>query len=126
MKGLYKGKYIIAIYDENDDLIEVACKPEELKFFKNKRYLLPSLNRYLRTNTSPKHTKLYFIDCTEKHDDIFAEEDEIFLDFVKSELFKTQRELAKELGVSLGTYRKYKNNGTLYKLEDKIRRKHDD
>lgn len=94
MKGLYKGRYLIAIYDENDNLIDVGCNPKELLTYKSK-YSYSAINLALRRGNN----RMYLIDVTEKHEDIFAEEDEIFLDFVK-ETNKTAKQRAEELGMS--------------------------
>ena len=55
--------------------------------------------------------KVFLIDCLEKHDDVFKEEDEIFLE----ENLGTDRKmeiLAQKLGISKRTAYRYKKRGT--------------
>jgi hypothetical protein len=98
MKGLYKGKYLIAIYDENDNLIDVGCNPKELLTFSSEN----PYSLFMRALKRRKN-RVYLIDVTEKQEDIFAEEDEVFLDFVK-ETHKTAKQRAKELGMNYGSF----------------------
>lgn len=81
MNGLYKGKYIIAIYDKDDRFIDVACLPSELITYANKSAAKSLISRIC--NGWVTSNKIYLIDVTEKQEDIFEEEDELFLDFVK-------------------------------------------
>lgn len=107
--NLYKGRYLIAVYDKDDYLIDVACSVKELKNISKKRSVYSSISRNIH-HKSPVH-KYHLIDCLEKHNDIFAEEDEIFLksDFLEH---KTIQQIAKELGISERTlYRKQKALG---------------
>lgn len=112
MKGFYKGKYLIAIYDKNDMLVDVVCLPKELSKYKNpeiaKQYISNVFNGRL------PGTNIYFIDVTEKHDDIFAEEDNLFL--VEEEFYrkKSINETLSKLGISKSKYQKYK---TILKFE---------
>ena len=82
MKGLYKGKYIIAVYDKNGILIEVACSPKELRYYANYKVCRSTLSRISRGLVT--NNRVHLIDVTEKHDDIFSEEDEAFIDFMKN------------------------------------------
>jgi hypothetical protein len=121
MKGLYKDKYIIAFYDEDDYLKDVGAKIKELHSCKTHK----SIHSYISSCFAGRipYKRLYFIDVTEKHNDIFAEEDEIFLQFIKDNYKKTDKEIAASLGVSYRTYMRYKSKGTLHKLEDKLKNK---
>lgn len=74
---LYKGKYLIAIYDKDERLVAVATKPSELKKIMNKASFYSGISRKKHKHRPMKH--IFLIDCLEKHNDIFAEEDEIFL-----------------------------------------------
>lgn len=76
--GLYNGKYLIAIYDKNDRPICVGGRVTDLTM----KYIA----RKLKHPTS--NYTIHLIDCFEKHNDIFAEEDEIFL----KELFAEQQQ----------------------------------
>ena len=76
MLRLYKGRYLIAVYDKNDRFVDCATSIMQLKMFKsNSVYSQISRNQFF----SMRKYKVYLIDCLEKHDDVFAEEDEIFL-----------------------------------------------
>lgn len=103
---LYKGRYLIAVYDKDDYLIDVACSVKELKCPTKKSSVYSSISRNVH-HKSPTH-KYYLIDCLEKHNDIFAEEDRIFLESLPPKK-QTLKEIAKEMGVSERTlYRKKK------------------
>ena len=73
--SLYKGKYLVALYDQKDECVCVGSSLDELSLGKNYIYWLVHQAK-LGKNT---HYKLHLIDCTEKHNDIFAEEDDIFM-----------------------------------------------
>lgn len=113
MKGLYKGKYLIAIYDKDDYLLDVVTTPEDFRFG-NKDTLRSELSRKLKNIDTNK--KIHLIDCTEKHSDIFAEEDKIFLKYVKQTRKKTAEEKAKELGINVRTY--YRREALKKKLNE--------
>lgn len=87
---LYKNRYLIAIYDKNDNLIDVACNPKELVGYKHP-YSMISHIYHGKANTN----KIYLIDCLEKHNDCFSHEDKLFLDFVTSKKQVTNTEMAK-------------------------------
>lgn len=80
MKGLYKGKYIIAVYDKDGFLIDVACSPSQLNCFKNKKTARVYISHIAAGYTS---NYIYLIDVTEKNNDVFAEEDQMFLKHIK-------------------------------------------
>ena len=113
MKGLYKGRYLIAVYDRNDYLVDVGLSVKELHCVKRITHQMFSKT----THGGYQSRKYYLIDCLEKHDDIFAEEDEIFLQEINR--IPTCAEEAKRLGVNIRTYFRHKAKGTLYKLENK-------
>ena len=121
MKGLYKGKYIIALYDEDDYLKDVGAMTSELCCFENYNYMHSHICHCFAGRRTDK--RLYFIDVTKKYNDIFAEEDEIFLQFIKDNYKKTDAEIAASLGVSYRTYMRYKSKGILHKLENKLKNK---
>lgn len=77
MQKLYRGKYLIAIYDSNDELVEVAGDPRELKMFKNEKTARSVISRAFTHRQCPK--KIFFIDVFDTEDDVFAEEDKEFL-----------------------------------------------
>lgn len=128
MNGLYRGNYIVAVYDDNNDLIDVGCYPSELNtIWKNGS----SANSYISRvfNGKIKDKRIHFIDVTKRQDDIFAEEDELFLEYVmKNRNYAagdidrpTSKSEADRLGVSIRTYFRHKAKGTLYKLEKKLK-----
>lgn len=102
--NFYKGRYLIAIYDKEDRLIDVASTMKELRVV-NKETAHSYLS-YHKNNKSNKH-KYYLIDVFEKHNDIFEEEDKLFLEmFDKPHI--TLKEIALQLGITERTlYRKY-------------------
>lgn len=79
---LYKGRYLIALYDKDDMLVDVGISPFDLltcsvrphSFYENVSKGRNSIFGYT----------IHLIDCLEEHDDIFSEEDKIFLDETKS------------------------------------------
>lgn len=96
MKDLYKGKYLIAIYDKNDNFIDVQQRREYLG---KRKY---QFNRYKGSQYS-----YHLIDCTEEHDDVFAYEDKVFLEWVKANHKETVREKAKRIGKGWRTIHRY-------------------
>ena len=75
---LYKGRYLIAIYDIHDRFVE--CSNALNNFLHFTEVQVVSMTRKDRRDTQQhKYYKAYLIDCLEPHDDCFAEEDEIFL-----------------------------------------------
>ena len=120
MKGLYKGKYLIAIYDKEDRLIDVACNVNELTHYKNSNTAWSIIGHVQRG--SIKSDGIYLIDVTEKHNDIFSEEDELFLKWFNEERKPNNKEVCEKLGISQATYYNHKKNGTLYILENKLKR----
>lgn len=104
MKGLYKGKYLIAVYDDEGYLLDVACSPSELSCFgdRDKNIIMSYISHIANGSTISR--KIFLIDVTEKYNDIFAEEDKLFLDFVNETRKKTKREKAQILGMSARGY----------------------
>lgn len=90
MKKLYKNRYLIAIYDNNDNLIEVAENPRELLFLKNRPEPYAFIKNFLDKRKNPTTFTIHLIDVYEKHNDIFVEEDKIFLNIVKKSIKSQQ------------------------------------
>lgn len=117
---LYKGRYLIALYDKNDMLVDVGINPYDLKCTKAPNSLYQNI---CRERYSLFGYTLHFIDCLEIHDDIFKEEDELFLkqyaDFVGKDLDtdKKMEQKAKKLGVSKRTAYRLKAKGKLKEPE---------
>ena len=118
MLRLYKGRYLIAVYDNNDQFVDCATSIMQLKMFKSKSvYSQISRNQFF----SMRKYKIYLIDCLEKHDDVFAEEDEIFLQDLQCYKSKTDiyKSLAEKYGKSLRTIQRLVSKGKI-KIEDEL------
>ena len=113
---LYKGRYLIALYDKNDMLVDVGINPYDLKCTKAPHTLYENI---CRGRYSLFGYTLHFIDCLEIHDDIFKEEDELFLkqyaDIVGKDFAMTKKmeQEAKKLGISKRTAYRWKAKGKL-------------
>ena len=93
MKGLYKERYLIAIYDNKDNLISVGGIPRDIySDYNSQEYnsLYIRLQRILKDKdiNQNRGTKVFLIDCFEEHQDIFNYEDKEFLEFMKQEQHK--------------------------------------
>ena len=114
---LYKGRYLIALYDKDDMLVDVGINPFDLltcSFRPQSLYENVSRGR----NSIFGYT-IHLVDCLEQHDDIFAEEDKIFLDEFLNSLtgeYSIEERIvakAKELGISKRTAYRWKAQGKL-------------
>ena len=97
MDNFYKGKYLIAIYDKEDNLLDVGWNIRDLN---KKNYSFCALNKEVkrrRKRMKPQRYVLHLIDVTEKHNDIFREEDREFLKFWQRTKRKSEREKREEL-----------------------------
>lgn len=110
---LYRGRYLIALYDKNDILVDVATLPSELELFKRR----PSsfYEQVCRGDNRLYGCRVYLIDCLEKNDDIFSEEDKIFLDEINTieSVDKQLEEIAKINGVSKRTAYRWRKIGKI-------------
>lgn len=100
MKGLYRGRYLIVTLDKNGDVKKSYCQPSEYEG--NVESFKSIVSRAF--NGLDKRKDILFIDVFEKHDDIFAEEDEAFIEFIKENIAKGAQERSKELGISERDY----------------------
>lgn len=114
METLYKGRYLIALYDKDDYLVDVATKPSDF------RHICPRTKTFYEQKSKGIQTlkgyKVFLIDCLEKHDDIFVEEDNLFLNYVKAHeksIDKQLEEIAIRYGVSKRTAYRWKKLGIL-------------
>lgn len=75
MKQLYKGRYLVVCYDCKGNIREVlsSIPPEKQSYISNV------------FNGRFNNKNIEFIDVFEKHDDCFAEEDKLFLEFLKEQ-----------------------------------------
>ena len=96
---------MIAVYDEDDCLIDVGFNINELSICINPSSFRSNLSRHL--SGKRKNQKIYLIDLLENHNDCFCLEDKVFLKEFEED-FKTDNQRAEELGVSLRTYYRYK------------------
>lgn len=99
--NLYRGRYLIAVYDKDDRCVCVASNLKELERMGNPCTLYSHLSRQCYSSTPYSinaRKKYYLIDCLEKHNDIFVEEDKLFLEEI--EKIETIADIAKRLGVS--------------------------
>lgn len=118
MRGLYKGRYLIAIYDSNDNLIDSATKVADLHLFN--QFVIYYAFHY--GNILKRYGyRIELIDCLEKHNDIFKEEDEIFLQEIREESEDyCLEQRAKQLGISKRTAYRWKKLGKLGDIENVI------
>lgn len=94
----YRKGYCVNLFDN----VEECCK----KSGKTKQSIF---SRLTRSKQGKYKSGLFYIDLS-VHSDIFQEEDEIFYnEFVKPTLKKTDKEIAKELGISIRTYYRHKS-----------------
>lgn len=106
---LYKGRYLIALLDKEGNIEEVGGIDEiKLSNYRLREYCSRKAKGKCPLN------KFELIDIFEKHDDIFAEEDEEFIKFYEAYGYKSDKERMRELGMSERKYyrlKKYKNLG---------------
>lgn len=112
---LYKGRYLIALYDKDDMLVDVGISPFDLLTCSVRPHSL--YKNVSRGRNSIFGYTIHLIDCLEEHDDIFAEEDKIFLDeFLLAKKYSIEERIiakAKELGISKRTAYRWKAQGKL-------------
>ena len=111
MGSLFKGRYIIAVYDANndEDLLGVFDNPNDMKEFLQTEYADTIISRYIKTfGTFPiircNRYTFYFIDVMEKHNDIFALEDREFLKCYRKSKTSMQEAYCKRNNISRRTY----------------------
>lgn len=111
---LYKGRYLIALYDKDDILVDVGMNPLDLFICANRpRSLYEDISR--GRNVIFGYT-IHLIDCLETHDNVFQEEDKIFIDEFKDSFTNIEERIiakAKELGISRRTAYRWKAQGKL-------------
>ena len=113
MGSLFKNRYIIAVYSANgEDLLGVYDNPQDMERLLQTKYADCIISRYIKTfGTFPiiqcNSYVFYFIDVFEKHNDVFAEEDRIFLkelNLPRKTKMQRVREYCKRHNVSEKTY----------------------
>lgn len=110
MQHLYKGRYLIAVYANNDeDLLGVFDNPKDMEDFLGTKYAREIIARYIQTfKTFPviacNRYVFHFIDVYEEHDDVFAEEDKIFIEMIPKSKTQLMKEYCKKHRVSRKTY----------------------
>lgn len=110
---MYKGRYLIALYDKNDTLVDVGTVPSEIKLFKHRPQSF--YEQTCRGDGRLYGCRVYLIDCLEKHHDIFSEEDEIFLNEIIAikGIDEQLKEIAKRNGVSKRTAYRWRKIGKI-------------
>lgn len=100
-RDLYRGRYLLAVYDQDDRLLGVETEVQGLQ-----KYYNVNGNYNIAISWCMKHQKkkLVLIDCLERHNDCFKEEDKKFLEFVESHHKKSQQEISQEIKASVRTY----------------------
>ncbi len=120
---LYKDRYMIAVYGrDNDECYGVFDNIEELQksSYINAKFLKVVISQAVRLYKSFPNVMIgkycfCFIDIFEQHDDCFAEEDKIFLDYYKAEKKMNVRECAEKYNIPFSSFsravRQYKKEG---------------
>ncbi|MBQ8443762.1 MAG: hypothetical protein IJX25_00200 [Clostridia bacterium] len=80
MEKLFKGKYIIVVYDSEGYIKEVADKPSDIKSYP--KNTIQSMCSHILQGHNYKYVKL--VDVTEQHNDAFKDADEDFMKFLDS------------------------------------------
>ena len=109
MKQLYKGRYLIVIYYSNGEIKDVwTSVPKEKQSYISNVF-----------NGRFKDTNIDFIDVFEKHNDCFAEEDKLFIKFLKEQnilCYRTQQERFKQNSSKTMSSYKYEKIKLLEKI----------
>ena len=116
---LYKDRYLLARYELDPDgkdehCVMVGTTPKEVGLKDWER-----VRRALQKKTYAHGFKLFAIDCLEKHDDVFAEEDNIFLKmcYTKEDKRRAILEYSKTNNLTIESVKSLLCRGTL-KYED--------
>ena len=115
-RKLYKGRYLIALYDSDDILVDVGVNSFELLTCKaNPRSIYQNISR---GSESIFGYTIHLIDCLEEHDDVFKEEDELFLKYIECltkeySIEEQMKAVAKKYGISKRTAYRWKAQGKL-------------
>ncbi len=111
---LYKGRYLICVYSKYEILLDVFENAKEVQEFLNSRGAHYSLNGvYSKLNHILKgkcnSSLIKFVDVFETHDDVFKEEDELFLKYLNQRETKTlTQKIMEEYNCSLRTAQRKK------------------
>ena len=123
MKGLYKGKYLIGLYDKEDYPLFIADNAVE--FIKAYRRLFGvsdrtrvyrSLKQLRQKNCSCYENtkfKAYLIEADDVTHDCFEDADKDFINFISDNRKKTNDDIAAEMGISLRTFYRRKAKGKI-------------
>lgn len=120
MKGLYKGKYLIAAYDMDDLPVFVASTSREFLEFCLKRYKGIScstsykcLQRALENGGSYylQELKIYLIEADKTTHDCFEDADEDFKNFIKANETKKYYKIASEMDLSISYFYRLRKAG---------------
>ncbi len=111
---MYQGRYLVCFYAKDETLMGVFENAKEVQEFLNSRganYTLSSvyskLNHILKGKCNSSLIK--FVDVFETHDDVFKEEDELFLKYLNQRETKTlTQKIMEEYNCSLRTAQRKK------------------
>lgn len=116
---LYKKKYLICLIDiATDNIVSVydnAIQFSEAYKVDGKSILSKAFNG---DYVFRKRYKVEFIDCYEKHNDIFAEEDKEFIKFIEKEKPPKVENLCKFINVSERTF--YRKSNKFSNFKEKV------
>lgn len=104
MKGLIRGKYLVVCYDRDELPLFVASTAKEFAEFYN-RYTGSSINVAMGLlthllNGTRKYRRVKLVEADTVTEDCFAAEDKDFIEFIEKTRYKSNKERAKELGIS--------------------------
>lgn len=125
MKGLYRGRYLIAVYDKDGYIVTTATDYRELakSLGMSEQGIISHIKR--DSGKLRGRFRVELIDALEEHNDVFAEEDEIFLKHTENTRRLTDSECAKRFGCNFRTFERHAKAGTLVRLERKYRANED-
>lgn len=119
MYGLYKGKYLIVLYDKDEFPIIVASNRREFRKA-YKRYTGKPINRstldsvlYYAARESGRYSNIRLVEADTVTHDCFEDADKDFIDFVKSTYGKSVKELCEELGITERKYFRWLKSGKI-------------
>lgn len=125
---LYKNRYLIAMYDMQDEWILTYDNVDQISKDLGLDYFETVLSRRIREQgTFPIITigrrKFCFIDVLEEHNDCFKEDDKKFMEFIEKRCMITIADFCRERGIPERSFYRnvYRMRGKLpYKYKEEI------
>ena len=116
---LFKGKYIVVVYDSEGYILDVANRPSEITCCP--KATIQSMCSHILNGQ--KYRSVQLIDVTKIHNDCFEEEDKSFINFLNEiPEPKTNKKISIDLGISERTLYRWKAKyGNAY--QDKLSNK---